>query len=500
MFNRLSLRIQLLASYLLMLGIVLAVIAGAMLYFFSTRPAPPEPTYQRLLALARGLNLRDVVSEYSTPGRMLPTNLGDIVEGLDELGESRSVRVLWIAARDDEVVVLHDTADVYTGRETVNIHTDASVVSSSGGLQQMVGSFLDPDNSEWLFAGVATTLTLPRSSVTSVLLLAEPRPTLSLQDVLGGFASSLLPPLLQAGLIGLIAAALLAFLISRGLARPLQALAEGASAVSRGDLHHEVRESGPTEVRAVAQAFNQMRTDVSAAQQAQREFLANVSHDLKTPLTSIQGYAQAIMDGAARNPGDAAQIIYDEAARLNRLVVELTDLVRMQSGRLSMKMDGVDVGQIAAAIGQRLSVVARDKQVTLDVQADTMPLIAADGDRIAQVLTNLISNAIKFTPTGGRVLLRTGVRDGGVEIVVRDNGIGIAPEDLPRVFDRFYQVDKTRGPRRGTGLGLAITREIVHAHGGTIQVSSPGVGKGTTFTIWLPSPQLSTIMARRPVH
>jgi signal transduction histidine kinase len=124
------------------------------------------------------------------------------------------------------------------------------------------------------------------------------------------------------------------------------------------------------------------------------------------------------------------------------------------------------MGQVAAAISQRLSVVAQKKGVALHVQAETMPVIAGDGDRLVQVLTNLLSNAIKYTPSGGAVWLTTQVNNGGVEVVVKDTGIGIPEEDLPRIFERFYQVDKARGPKRGTGLGLAITAEIVQAHGG----------------------------------
>jgi signal transduction histidine kinase len=123
-----------------------------------------------------------------------------------------------------------------------------------------------------------------------------------------------------------------------------------------------------------------------------------------------------------------------------------------------------------------------------------MPEINGDGDRLAQVVTNLISNAIKYTPSGGKIRVKTQVNNGGIEIIVQDSGVGIPVEDLPHIFERFYQVDKARGPRRGTGLGLAITQEIVQAHGGTISATSAGAGKGSTFTVWLPSPHLNTVM------
>jgi signal transduction histidine kinase len=240
-----------------------------------------------------------------------------------------------------------------------------------------------------------------------------------------------------------------------------------------------------------------MTGQVRANQLSQREFVANVSHDLKTPLTSIQGYSQAIMDGTAKEPAQAAKIIHDEAERLNRMVTELTDLARLQAGRLSMKMQPLDISDIVSAIAQRLWVVAERENIKLHIQNHPVPTIGGDGDRLVQVFTNLLSNAIKYTREGGEVWIETDVRDGGVEVVIKDNGIGIPPEDLPRIFERFYQVDKSRGPRRGTGLGLAIAQEIVHAHGGEIEIHSEGRNKGTTVTVWLPAAHMSTIVRRK---
>ncbi|MGL4650919.1 MAG: sensor histidine kinase, partial [Caldilineaceae bacterium] len=225
---------------------------------------------------------------------------------------------------------------------------------------------------------------------------------------------------------------------------------------------------------------------VQSEQRAQQDFLANVTHDLKTPLTSIQGYSQAIVDGAAGDPVRAAGIIYDEASRLNRLVIELTDLARLQSGRFSMHLQPINLSQLTDAVGQRLAIVAREKGVQFTVQTGPVPTVQGDGDRLAQVLTNLISNAIKYTPKGGAVRVNTSAQQNGVVLTVSDTGVGIPEDELPRIFERFYQVDKARGPRRGSGLGLAIVAEIVHAHSGTIRASSGGEGQGAIFTVWLP--------------
>ena len=274
--------------------------------------------------------------------------------------------------------------------------------------------------------------------------------------------------------------------MSRDSRASLQSVAAAAAGMAAGNYGERVPVTGPPEVRAVATAFNNMGAQVQTTQKAQQDFLANVSHDLKTPLTSIQGYSQAIVDGAASNPVAAAQIIHEEAARLNRMVTELTDLARLQAGRMSTDRSPLDIAQLTSAVAERLQIMAKEKYITMLVDARPVAEVSGDGDRLAQVLTNLISNAIKYTPPGGKVWVATRAADAGIHVIVRDTGVGISAHDLERIFERFYQVDKARGPQRGTGLGLAIVKEIVTAHGGRITAFSDGEGKGATFTVWLP--------------
>ncbi len=490
-----NLRLRLLASYLLLLMVTLGVIAVALFVLIGNRAAPPEPTYDRLAALTQGLNFLDYIADIPTD-RNLPSLQEQVLELLDAFAQTRKVRTLHIKLSPEGTHVLYDSARSYQPGELIYLRPDsyqndrlAKVVGRSS--EQFFGAFLD-SGGKWLYGGLffEEKWRLPERSPHSlygdIWLLAEPRPTVSLQQTLAVFGNALAPPLLLACLAGLAFAILMAALLSRTIAQPLQRMAKAARTMARGDYSTQVPISGPPEVRSLAESFNQMTAEVLAANTAQRDFLGNVSHDLKTPLTSIQGYAQAIVDGAAKDSQAAAQIIYEEASRLNRMVVDLTDLERLQAGKLSMKSDPIDMAQLCEAVAQSLTVVAEKQGIRLEVSAAPALPVIGDGDRLAQVLMNLMSNALKFTPAGGTVRVEAERADAGVAVSVRDTGTGIAPAELARVFERFYQVDKARGPRRGTGLGLAIAQEIIEAHGGRITGASDGPGQGAVFRLWLP--------------
>ncbi|MBZ0276245.1 MAG: HAMP domain-containing histidine kinase, partial [Anaerolineae bacterium] len=473
----------------------LSVITVALLLLLVALPAPFGPTYERLATIGR-----ELLTEFTSGEiRLQAASLLNTRERLLTFAQENEVRLLLITnlSGNDGTVAL-DTGEAFQRGDPLQIQIDTSTYQLPPFLQRLLttrtqsllGRFADPDHAPWLFVGLEVTR---QNNITNAILVADRTPTHTFQQVVSQFQNSLALPLLEAALVGLAAAVILAAFISRNIARSLQHLGQAAVAVMNGDYEHRVPVSGAPEVRAVGEAFNAMSARTQANQQAQQDFVANVSHDLKTPLTSIQGYSQAIMDGTAKDPAHAAAIIFEESSRLNRMVIELTDLARLQAGRLSLQSVPVDMAQISTAIGQRLAIVAEKKGVTLHVDTQPVPEVIGDGDRLVQVLTNLVSNALKYTSTGGKVWVKTHINNGGVEVIVQDNGVGIPPEDLPRIFERFYQVDKTRGPRRGTGLGLSITYEIIKAHDGRITVTSGGKDQGATFTVWLPSPHLNTI-------
>jgi signal transduction histidine kinase len=333
----------------------------------------------------------------------------------------------------------------------------------------------------------------------NLLLTATPRPRLTFLRL---FRNEALRPVFQAGGIALVLALLLAYALARWVADPLQKLLAAARALPSGSVQ-PVPVRGPKEVQELTHVFNDAAARLQAGRRSQKAFIANVSHDLKTPLTSIQGFAQAMLDGTADTPAarrQAAQVIYDEAGRMHRMVLDLLDLARLDAGTLELHITAVDVPALLRGVAGRFELQARQSGVSLQVETADLPPVHADGDRLAQVLTNLVDNALRHTPSGGRVTLTARPAGVHVEIEVSDTGRGIPAAELPHIFERFYRVDPSRKSNadHGAGLGLAIVSEIVAAHGGKIHVRSQ-LGQGTTFVVSLPTarPEASTIVRRK---
>jgi len=324
------------------------------------------------------------------------------------------------------------------------------------------------------------------ASAHALLLAQSTRPAhLALAD--------LLPRLLWAGAVALFISIILAAVMACSIARPLERVTQAAEEVAAGNYEPDLEASGPEEVARLARSFDSMARQVKATLQSQRDLVANVSHDLKTPLTSIQGFSQALLDGTA---GDeearrrAATIIHEEAGRMRRLVDQLLDLAQLEAGQVALKREPVEMDGLLRACASRFAPQAQEAGVALQVEVEPdLPPILGDADRLEQVFGNLVDNALKHSglPAGeGRVVLRAGRGEGVVLCSVTDNGRGIPAEELPRVFERFYRLDKSRVQgETGAGLGLAIGRQIVQAHGGRIEVESVE-GLGTRFVVELP--------------
>jgi two-component system, OmpR family, sensor kinase len=286
--------------------------------------------------------------------------------------------------------------------------------------------------------------------------------------------------LLLAALVGGALAALVAFLLARRIARPVHRVAQASRSLARGEHPDPVPVEGPAELVTLATAFNDLASQLAQAQAAERSFLLSVSHELKTPLTAIRGYAEAVQDGAIE-PREAAATVAAEAARLERLVHDLLDLARMNRTDFSVHQSEIDLAEVAEDAVRRYQPQADAFGVGLSVVADGTAPAIADEDRMLQVVSNLVENALRMTPHGGEVRVVTAP---GL-LRVEDTGPGLEDGDRERAFERFYLHERYGRERSvGTGLGLAIVKELTEAMGGTVSVESEP-GRLTTFTIRL---------------
>ncbi len=319
------------------------------------------------------------------------------------------------------------------------------------------------------YIGAATALSAkhPDPMGARFVVLARPR-----VEIAAKATQDLVPPLLEAGGVSLLGALIVALLIGRALARPLHELGSAAEDIAAGNYSTRVRSTGGDEIGVVGSAFNRMAEAVERARTLQRDFLANVSHELKTPLTSLIGFSQALMDGSLRTPEEqrrAATILHEEAERVLRMSQELLDLARVESGQLSLHIQPVDLG---VQLQQEMDMVraraeARGLMLQLAMPA-SLPPVQADPERLHQILDNLLDNAVKYAPEGSEVRVRAEVREDQVETSVR-NPVGTHRPDPDRIFDRFYRGDPSRASAAGgVGLGLAISRELASVQGGSL--------------------------------
>ena len=284
--------------------------------------------------------------------------------------------------------------------------------------------------------------------------------------------------LLLAGLVGVLFAAVISFFVARSIVRPIRRVADATRALAADERHDPLPTEGSTELVALALAFNQMTEQLAASREAERNFLLSVSHELKTPLTAIRGYAEGLADGAF-DADEASRTIVLEAGRLERLVRDLLDLARMNRAEFSVRSEPVDLAETAREAVGRHEAAAREFGVELRA-GGVEAWVDGDADRLLQVASNLVENALRETPAGGSV---TVTADAG-KLVVADTGPGIPTDDIPHAFERFYLYDKVGKDRPvGSGLGLAIVKQLATAMGGDVRVESAPAG--TTFTVSL---------------
>jgi two-component system OmpR family sensor kinase/two-component system sensor histidine kinase BaeS len=360
------------------------------------------------------------------------------------------------------------------GMRTLQLADAAGQVlyDSEGGA---IGSIMSRDQRE-----TAVPIAVDRATVGYLLVLTPGSAQLAgaEQAFLDRINGALLTGAVVALLVGVIAGVLLA----RTLAAPLGQVSAAAGAIAAGDLSQRVPERGTVETQALARSFNQMAENLEQAEQLRRNLLADVAHELRTPLTVIQGNLQALLDGVY--PLERAEIatIYDETRLLSRLVADLRELAQAEAGQLKLHLGPVDLVAVLVQTVDSFALLAQESQVRLDLDVPaSLPPVIADSDRLAQVLRNLLANALRHAGPGGHVQVAARPEADRLRISVADGGPGIPAADLLHVFDRFWRGDPARSrDSGGSGLGLAITRHLVEAQGGVIGVESLE-GEGTEF-------------------
>ncbi len=476
-----SLRAKLIASFVAVIGLSLLLASATFAYLLRDYQIRTEE--DRLENIA-AYNATQIV-RWARAGQSMTAIDGQ----LDISANDAGVRILLL---DDRGTVLHDTdnntfagstfALPATGGRRPNVAQGP--VSTPAGEQVFTVVPLFGDPRVQLIGGVRVAVVAPAQT-------------------LGGAWTNILPRLSMAALSALLVSIAIAWWIASSITRPMVEITRASEEMARGNLDPDLTlPETNDEVGRLSSAFKIMAREVARSHRTMRDLLANVSHDLRTPLTSISGFAGALVDGTlsgAEGAREAGRIIGEEAERMRRLVEDLLYLTRIETGDLPLQRDPVDVSELARAAQARFLFRAQEAGIHFDVRVPGPVNILGDAHRIGQVLDNLIENAFKYTPPAGSVTVSVTMEENRLPgsarnarpkqtavLTVHNTGSYIPPEEAERVFERFYQIDKARAGNRGSGLGLAIAREIVQAHGGSVDLSST-VQTGTTFQVRIPA-------------
>ena len=288
------------------------------------------------------------------------------------------------------------------------------------------------------------------------------------------------------GLVAIAIALLLTYFLSRRILAPVKALTSATRQFGKGDFSRRVDYKDKGELGELARSFNSMADDLEHTERLRRNMVADVAHELRTPLSNLKGYLEAISDGVVKLDEDTIQLLNEEASSLSRLVNDLQELSLADAGEINLIIQPEDVSRLVNEAVTAMQTKAMTKGLTIfNDLPSTFPVVDIDSHRIKQVLLNLLDNAVAHTDPGGRITLTTRQQGNQIHISVADTGEGIPAKELPLIFERFYRVDKSRTRATGgSGLGLTIVKRLVEAHGGTIEVKSqPGQGSTFTFTI-----------------
>lgn len=306
--------------------------------------------------------------------------------------------------------------------------------------------------------------------------------------LLASFRRAVNQSLLLAGVAAAAVALVTSALLMRQILRPLGAIALSSRRIADGRYDERVTVPVSDELATVARSFNQMAESLEHVEQQRVALIGNVAHELRTPLTGIEGYLEGLIDGVFAPGPDTLGEMQHEVRRMRRLVDDLQTLSHVEAGQVSLRLADVDLEAVARRVVGQLRPQATTSCLEVEVAPGSAPLLVrADPDRVAQILLNLVGNAVRYTPEGGCITVRLEAAQDAARAAVIDTGVGIAPADLPLIFERFYRVDRSRARSSGgSGIGLTIARHLAWAMGGELDAASDGPGRGSTFTLTLP--------------
>ncbi|MCC6175547.1 MAG: HAMP domain-containing histidine kinase [Chloroflexi bacterium] len=478
---RQSLRTRLILAFAAIIFLTLLVVGIGFIFILRQ--------YQEQREILRLSGLAGPVAFQARSLEQQDANVAEITDFLQRLADDLDVRIV-LSSRQG--AIFFDSDNALEGQRL-----DLQGAQRIGPLRRarLVSTGAGDDRRIFFIAAAALERSPGRLGGGYVLaLVSEP---MTLKAVL----QELAPRLALAALVSLLASIVVAWVLAASIASPLARMTRAAEEIAQGRYDQSIPSHGSDEIGRLAAAFNSMAFAVARSQRTLRDFVANVSHDLRTPLTSVQGFSQAMVDGALRTPqeyAEAGQVINDEAARMRRLVEDLLQLSKIESGQIRLERASVDLAMFARQAAERIERQASERGLTVITTIDGAPTVSADCRWLERALDNLLDNAVKHTPADGTISLAVGTLgrwplDGrGVApstwayLSVHNTGSFIPPEDRPRVFERFYQLDKARSGSNGSsGLGLAIAQEIVQAHNGRIEVYS-SAADGTDFVVTLP--------------
>ena len=309
-----------------------------------------------------------------------------------------------------------------------------------------------------------------------------------MDDLSRNFQAAINEILLISSVLAFITAVFVSSFVTHRIVRPVQAMTQASQRIANGRYDERVTVVGEDELANLAESFNQMAQELAQTEARRRQLLGDVAHELRTPLSSIKGVMEGLVDGVL--PADAITFlnVEREVSRLQRLVQDLEQLSKAEAGQIILERESVSPMALIEAAINRLVLQYEDKEVVLRNRlSPDLPTLFVDTARMTQVMLNLLGNSLQYTPAGGEVVVSAEVTADSLHLAIKDTGVGLTAESLPHIFERFYRVDKSRARAGGgSGIGLTISKHIVEAHNGRLDVTSPGLQQGCTFTIILP--------------